>query len=53
MKINIFRNKKILVAGGTGMVGQQLVPKLLKLNAQLLANHLNLLISIYMMTIPI
>ena len=33
MKINIFRNKKILVAGGTGMVGQQLVPKLLKLNA--------------------
>jgi len=33
MKINIFKNKKILVAGGTGMVGQQLVPKLLKLNA--------------------
>ena len=33
MKINIFKNKKILVAGGTGMVGQQLVPKLLKLKA--------------------
>jgi len=33
MKVNIFKNKNILVAGGTGMVGQQLVPKLLKLNA--------------------
>jgi len=31
---NIFRNKKILVAGGTGLVGQQLVPKLIKLGAK-------------------
>jgi len=31
---NIFKNKKILVAGGTGLVGQQLVPKLIKLGGR-------------------
>ena len=30
---NFFKNKKILVAGGTGMVGQMLVPKLIKKGA--------------------
>ena len=34
MKKNIFKNKKILVAGGTGMVGQQLVPRLIRLGAK-------------------
>lgn len=29
MASSIFKNKKILVAGGTGMVGQQLIPKLI------------------------
>ena len=31
---NIFKGKKILVAGGTGLVGQQLVPKLIKLGGK-------------------
>ena len=30
MSNSIFKNKKILVAGGTGMVGQQIIPKLIK-----------------------
>ena len=30
----IFKNKKILVAGGTGLVGQQLVPLLIKEGAK-------------------
>jgi GDP-L-fucose synthase len=34
MKNNFFYNKKVLVAGGTGLVGQQLVRLLLKLNAK-------------------
>jgi len=34
MSRNIFFNKRILVAGGTGMVGQQLVPKLIELGAK-------------------
>lgn len=34
MKKNIFKNKNILVAGGTGMVGQQLVPKLIRSEAK-------------------
>jgi GDP-L-fucose synthase len=34
MKKNIFKNKNILVAGGTGMVGQQLVPKLIQSEAK-------------------
>ena len=29
-----FKNKKVLVAGGTGLVGQQLIPMLIKLNAK-------------------
>ena len=31
---NMFSNKKILVAGGTGLVGQQLVPKLINLGGK-------------------
>ena len=31
---NFFQNKKVLVAGGTGMVGQKLVPKLINLGAE-------------------
>ena len=31
--MNLFKNKKVLVTGGTGMVGQQLVPKLIQLGA--------------------
>ncbi len=33
MTINKFKNKKVLIAGGTGMVGQALVPKLRKYGA--------------------
>ena len=40
MTDNIFENKKILVAGGTGMVGQQLVPKLLNLGAEITISSL-------------
>ena len=38
---NIFANKKILVAGGTGLVGQQLVPKLIKLGAKVFVASLD------------
>ena len=41
MKKNIFKNKNILVAGGTGMVGQQLVPKLIKLGAKVYVSSLD------------
>lgn len=34
MRNNYYKNKKILIAGGTGLVGQQLVNMLLKLNAK-------------------
>jgi uncharacterized protein YbjT (DUF2867 family) len=30
----VFKNKKVLVAGGTGLVGQQLVPLLVKKGAR-------------------
>ena len=39
--INIFRGKKILVAGGTGLVGQQLVPKLINLGAKVFVASLD------------
>ena len=32
---NKFKNKNVLIAGGTGMVGQALVPKLIKCNAKI------------------
>ena len=35
MTINKFKNKKVLIAGGTGMVGQALVPKLRKYGAMI------------------
>lgn len=35
MKKNNFKNKKVLVAGGTGMVGQALIPKLKKNGAKI------------------
>ena len=39
--INIFRGKKILVAGGTGLVGQQLVPKLINFGAKVFVASLD------------
>ena len=39
--INIFRGKKILIAGGTGLVGQQLVPKLINLGAKVFVASLD------------
>ena len=38
---NIFRGKKILVAGGTGLVGQQLVPKLITLGGKVFVASLD------------
>ena len=38
---NIFNNKKILVAGGTGLVGQQLVPKLINLGGKVFVASLD------------
>ena len=38
---NIFSNKKILVAGGTGLVGQQLVPKLISLGGKVFVASLD------------
>ena len=38
---NIFRGKKILVAGGTGLVGQQLVPKLINLGGKVFVASLD------------
>ena len=35
MQKNNFKNKNILIAGGTGMVGQALVPKLKKYGARI------------------
>ena len=35
MAKNNFKKKKVLIAGGTGMVGQALVPKLLKSGAKI------------------
>ena len=39
--INIFRGKKILVAGGTGLVGQQLVPKLINFGGKVFVASLD------------
>ena len=39
--INIFSDKKILVAGGTGLVGQQLVPKLINLGGKVFVASLD------------
>ena len=39
--INIFRGKKILIAGGTGLVGQQLVPKLINFGAKVFVASLD------------
>ena len=38
---NIFKNKKILVAGGTGLIGQQLVPKLINLGGKVFVASLD------------
>ena len=38
---NIFKGKKILVAGGTGLVGQQLVPKLINLGGKVFVASLD------------
>ena len=38
---NIFSDKKILVAGGTGLVGQQLVPKLINLGGKVFVASLD------------
>ena len=38
---NIFSDKKILVAGGTGLVGQQLVPKLITLGGKVFVASLD------------
>ena len=38
---NIFSNKKILVAGGTGLIGQQLVPKLINLGGKVFVASLD------------
>ena len=35
MQKNNFKNKNVLVAGGTGMVGQALIPKLKKYGAKI------------------
>ena len=39
--INIFRGKKILIAGGTGLVGQQLVPKLINFGGKVFVASLD------------
>lgn len=41
IKKNIFKNKNILIAGGTGMVGQQLVPKLINMGANVFVASLD------------
>ena len=38
---NMFSDKKILVAGGTGLVGQQLVPKLINLGGKVFVASLD------------
>ncbi len=40
-KNNFFLNKKILVAGGTGMVGQMLVPKLINYGAKVIVSSMD------------
>ena len=41
MMTNVFSDKKILVAGGTGLVGQQLVPKLINLGGKVFVASLD------------
>lgn len=39
--MTLFKNKKVLVTGGTGMVGQQLVPKLIQHGAKVFVSSLD------------